>query len=115
MQIIVTGKHLEITEAIKTRIEDGLAGIFAEKTLKVSTIRVMVEYDKPRFTVDVVVNMKQHDFTAGSEDFDVYKAIAAVVEKIRSQVDKYLTRVQDHDRDPLRDVEQKASAAKEEE
>ncbi|MDD4816897.1 MAG: ribosome-associated translation inhibitor RaiA [Victivallaceae bacterium] len=113
MQIITTGKHLDVTEIMKSRIEEGFAAIFAEKTLKVSTIRVMVEFDKPRFIVDAVVSMKNRDFAAKAEDFDVYKAIAQLVDKVRSQVDKYLTKVQDHCHEPLRELEKKATDAKE--
>ncbi len=109
MQIIVTGKHLEITELLKKQIEDSFNVIFEDKTLKVSTIRVMVDFDKPRFRVDVMVALKQHEIAASAEDFDMYKALAEAADRVKVQVDKYLTKVQNHGRDSLRDLEVKAA------
>ena len=78
MQVLITGKHLEITDLMKQHIEESFSGIFADKTLKVSTI-----------------------------NHDMYKAVADAVEKIRSQVEKYLDKVQDHSHEPLRNLEPK--------
>lgn len=109
MQVLITGKHLEITDLMKQHIEESFSGIFADKTLKVSTIRVLVEFEKSRsnFRVSANVSMKNRDVTTQVDNHDMYKAIADAVEKIRSQVEKYLDKVQDHSHEPLRNLEPK--------
>ena len=109
MQVLITGKHLLINDMMKQRIEESFSGIFADKTLKVSTIRVLVEFEKTRsnFRVSANVSMKNRDVTTQVDNHDMYKAIADAVEKIRSQVEKYLDKVQDHSHEPLRNLEPK--------
>ena len=109
MQVLITGKHLEITDLMKQHIEESFSGIFADKTLKVSTIRVIIEFEKTRsnFHVSANVSMKNRDVTTQVDNHDMYTAVADAVEKIRSQVEKYLDKVQDHSHEPLRNLEPK--------
>ena len=51
--------------------------------------------------------MKNRDVTTQVDNHDMYKAVADAVEKIRSQVEKYLDKVQDHSHEPLRNLEPK--------
>lgn len=94
MQVLITGKHLEITDLMKQHIEESFSGIFADKTLKVSTIRVIIEFEKTRsnFHVSANVSMKNRDVTTQVDNHDMYKAVADAVEKIRSQVENTWTR-----------------------
>ena len=78
MQVLITGKHLEITDLMKQHIEESFSGIFADKTLKVSTIRVIIEFEKTRsnFHVSANVSMKNRDVTTQVDNHDMYKAVA---------------------------------------
>ena len=100
MQVLITGKHLEITDLMKQHIEESFSGIFADKTLK-------VEKTRSNFHVSANVSMKNRDVTTQVDNHDMYKAVADAVEKIRSQVEKYLDKVQDHSHEPLRNLEPK--------
>ncbi len=109
MQVLITGKHLDITELMKQNIEESFSGIFTDKTLKVSTIRVLIDFEKTRsnFHISVNVGIKNHDVTTQVDNRDMYKGISEAVDKIRSQVEKYLDKVQDHNHEPLRNLEPK--------
>ena len=106
MNIIITGKHLEITEEIKGKIEALFTGIFADKTLKANTIRVLAEFEKghSRYIVKVDATVKQHEFTTTVEDHDFRKAVMDAAEKIGRQVNKYYDKLQSHTHEPLRDI-----------
>lgn len=105
MQIFVSGKNLEITNGIKSTVERSITELFAEKSLKITSVRVMVEFEKPRFKVEAIVNMKHHEITASAEDYDAFRALTSVLNKVEVQVNKHLAKLQDHSSAPLRVLE----------
>ncbi len=107
MQVIISGKHLEVSELLKTQIEDAFEAMFTKySTFKVSTIRVMLGFTKPRYSVDIVVNMKHHEFTTSVEEFDLNKAIDQALDHINVQIDKYAGKIKHHSHDSIKDLEE---------
>ncbi len=106
MNIIITGRHLELTEPIRKHAQTQLADFFADKAnLKVSSIRVIMEYEHLLGKVEILVSMKNHEVLSRAEDHDLYKAIDLAVERMTVQVTRHLTKVRAHQAPATRDVE----------
>ena len=105
MSITITGRQFGITPAIKQHVEDSLNAILADTTLKVSSIRVVMERIKNQFTAGIVLNCKYHVLPAKVEDFDLYKAFDAAVDKIEAQCVTLREKIHSHKAVPLSDSE----------
>jgi ribosomal subunit interface protein len=98
MQVIISGRHFDVTPEMKTRIENDVRAIFEGKTLKVTSVRVVLELEKFRFKVEFIAAMKHHDIEAAAETYDINEAIDSALHKFEVQVAKYLDKKQDHHR-----------------
>lgn len=97
--IIISGRHLTVTEAMKQHVEDKLNPVIeSAPNLKISSVRVVLELEKTRCKAEIIVNMKHHDMEAVSETYDMYQSIDMSVEKIDSQIRKLQDKVHDHHR-----------------
>ena len=106
MNIIITGRHLELTEPIRKHAQTLLADFFADKAnLKVSSIRVILEHEHQLGKVEILVSMKNHEVLSRSEDQDLYKAINQAVDRMAAQITRHLTKVREHQAPATRDVE----------
>ncbi len=104
MPIIISGRHVELSEQLKMHIQDRLQNILDLKNLKVSSIRVVLEQEKSRVKAEIIVSFKGHEVTAKTEEYDMNEAIDTAIDKIQTQIRKYLDRVQDHRAQPLADA-----------
>lgn len=104
MSIIISGRHVEVSEAMKSHIQGRLQYILDIKNLKVSSIRVVLEQEKSRAKAEIIVSFKGHEVAAKTEEYDMNDAVDTAIEKIQTQIRKYLDRVQDHRAQPLADA-----------
>ncbi len=105
MNIMITGRHIEVTEAIRRRIEELLEAYFADKSnLKVSSVRVILDYAHREGSVDILASMKNHEVLGHARHHDLYKAIDQAVERLAVQTTRHLKRVKDHRSLPVRDA-----------
>ncbi len=104
MIINITGRHFEVTEAIRQNVENNLKAIFEDKSLNITSATVVLDIEKNRCRTDVLVNFKNHEVAASAEGFDMYKSIEEAIGRIDAQLVKFLGKVQDHQASPLRDV-----------
>lgn len=107
MEITVSGRHFNVTEQIKQKVIDALTAEFAELPLKVISATAVLDVQGNRAIAEIVVNIKNLTAKAQVEDFDLYKAIDAACAKVDIQMTKVLDKVQDHQAQPLREVEPK--------
>ena len=110
MSITITGRQFDITPAIKQHVEDSLNTFLADTTLKTSSIQVVMERGKNQFTAGIVLNCKYHVLTAKVEDFDLYKAFDAAVDKIEAQCVTLREKIHSHKAVPLSDSEARKAA-----
>ncbi|MFA7231758.1 MAG: ribosome-associated translation inhibitor RaiA [Victivallaceae bacterium] len=96
MQIIISGRHFTVADEMKKHIIDKLSDILDSKSLKVSTVRVVLELEKTRNKVEIVVNLKHNDIETIVEGYDMQEAVDAAINKIDVQVRRFLDKVQDH-------------------
>ena len=95
MLINVTGRQFEITDAIRSRTAEALAGVDVP-ALKVTSVNAVMSREKNRFLVSLVLNCKYHTIKAEVADFDLYRALDAAAAKLETQCVDLKARIQDH-------------------
>lgn len=96
MNIELTGKHLEITPAIRAHVESHCAKL--EQYFKGSTepqIHAVMTIEKARQKAEIVINWREHTLTAKETDKDLYQAINKAVEKLAKQARRLKEKVVD--------------------
>jgi len=84
MKLDITGRHIDITPAIRDFTRDKLSKL--EKWIdEVLEAHVVLFVEKHRHTAEVVVKGRHHVFTGTDETGDMYASIGNVVEKIEKQ------------------------------
>ncbi len=95
MSIIVSGRHVEVTESMKEYAESKLSAILEDKH-KISSARIVLNLEKDRHFAEVIVHGKGLNIEADSESYDMHESIDTVMGKIERQIDRYFDKKQDH-------------------
>ena len=95
MSIIVSGRHVEVTDSMKQYAEEKLSAILENKH-KISSARVVLNVEKNRHKAEVIIHGKGLDVESDSESFDMYESIDEVMGKIERQLERYFDKKQDH-------------------
>lgn len=88
MKFEYTGRHMEITPAIRTHVEDHfrkLDHIFKDST---THVHVRTEVEKNRHIGELVLHWRDHTLTATVTDNDMYQALTRAIAKIENQAVK---------------------------
>jgi putative sigma-54 modulation protein len=104
MNIIVTGRHLEITPALRTYAEKKIKR-FDRYLSNIAEAIVTINVEKYRHKVEVLLKANGILIQAEGITGDVYSSIDEVTEKLERQVKKYKEKLVSH-----RKTEGKASA-----
>ncbi|MBF0474198.1 MAG: ribosome-associated translation inhibitor RaiA [Nitrospirae bacterium] len=91
MNIILNGKHLEITPAIKEYASEKI-GRF-EKFVKDIEVIVTLSVDKYRHKAEVMIKGKGLSIQAESITSEIYSSIDEVAEKLERQIKKYKEKI----------------------
>ena len=84
MKLDITGRHIDITPAIRDFTRDKLSKL--EKWIDdVIEAHVVLFVEKHRHTAELVVKSRHHTFTGTDETRDMYASIGNVVDKIETQ------------------------------
>ncbi len=95
MNIIINGKHLEITPSIKDYTE-GKIKKFSRFLPNISESIVTLSVEKHRHKVDVLLKADGKVLQAVSITDEIYSSIDDVIEKIERQIKKYREKVTSH-------------------
>ncbi len=88
MKINITGKNIELTDGLKSAVEERLSKL--EKYFSDSTIaNVTLSVEKERQKIEVTIPMKGHMIRSEQVSNDMYVSIELVVEVIERQLKKY--------------------------
>lgn len=92
MQIIINGRHFEVTELIRSNTAGKIEALFAYyPNLKVSTVRVTMEIGKNhQAKVGIWAAVKKQSMVSEGAALDLYKAIDEAVEHLKVQLDRYV-------------------------
>jgi len=101
----VTGRHLQITDAISDHVTRRIEGLHLDYP-KIIEAHVILEVEKYRHSAEVVLVCSNHiTIEACEETNDMYAAIDAVVDKVGRQMRKYKSRLMRNHR-PRKDIVQ---------
>ena len=96
MEIIVTGRHFELSEALKNYAIDKISAVMSEYR-KITSVRLVLDQQKSLAKAEIIVHGKNMNYEAESESYDnMYKAIDEAVLRADRQVVKHFEKVQDH-------------------
>jgi len=95
MPITITGRHIEITEALRDHLTEKLA--HACKLLdKITSTHVTIAVEKNRHIVEVVIHSHGATLHAKEETHDMYSSIDQAVDKIETQAKRLKDKIKDH-------------------
>jgi putative sigma-54 modulation protein len=92
MRITITGRNIELTEGLKSAVEERLSKL--EKFFTPDTdVFVTLSVEKERQKIEVTIPIKGHIIRAEQVSSDMYVSIDMVEEVIERQLKKYRTRL----------------------
>ncbi len=95
MEITVTGRHMEVSDALKEYAEKKILEVL-DGVHKLTSVKLVLETQKGRSKAEVIVHGKHLDIEADAETFDMYQSIDLAAEKAGRQIEKFLDKAQDH-------------------
>lgn len=96
MQISITGRHMELTEALQAHARDRLEKIISEFPRLLSAHMVLA-VEKYRHTAELGLRgMYRTDIDASEESSDMYASIDGVVDKALKQLRRLRDKTADH-------------------
>ncbi len=103
MQLAVTFRHMEPSEALKTYVQDrtGKLTKYIDKPLE---SQVTLSVEKFRQIADVVINTNGIRIAGQESHEDMYAAIDLVMDKIERQVKKYREKIRKHKPTPGKEL-----------
>lgn len=92
MNIIIRGKHIELTDALKEYVNKRV-GKLSKYSDQFMDIQVTLLVERDRHRVEVTAPLSGIILRGEEETEDMYSSIDLVVEKLERQIDKYRTRI----------------------
>lgn len=85
MRIEVTGRHVEVTPAIKTHVETELKKLSNMFPNDAAKAHFVVDVEKNRQKAEIVLMIGERALTAATADKDLYTAVTKTVQKVEKQ------------------------------
>ena len=95
MRISITGRHMEMTEALRAYIENGLGKIGSHFD-KVIEADVVLDVEKRRHIAEVNLHANGVRIHGKEASPDMYASVDAVLTKLEKQIRKYKDRINRH-------------------
>ncbi|AIT10274.1 ribosome hibernation promoting factor HPF [Candidatus Francisella endociliophora] len=88
MNIQITGRHVEVTEAIKNYVNEkvGKVGQYFDH---ITSTKVILAVEKDQQVAEAIVTVPGSEFVAKAEDKDLYAAIDMLEDKLARQLKKH--------------------------
>lgn len=99
MRMIIHGRHLEVTEAIRRHTEKKIGKIkkWFDNIVEVDVTLSATHLKTGHYhTADVLVFVNGHKIKASSTDSDLYAAVDAVTDVLEAQITKYKEKLRDN-------------------
>jgi len=101
MNLNVSGRHLEVTPAIRSYLQDKLERVTRHFD-HVIDAHVILSVDKLRQKAEVTLHLRGKDIHCACEEQDLYAAIDLLVDKLDRQVLKYKAKHYDKPHEALK-------------
>lgn len=110
MQVQVTGKHVDVGDALRTRVADELSSSIGKYFDRGGGADVVVSREGHAFKVDCAVTLASgQQLTSHGLGGDAYMAVGAAISKMETRIRRYKRRLKDHHHQAL--AKQQESAA----
>lgn len=103
MDIIVSARHTELTEAMKNSVIGSLDRISQSRLLNKAEVVLDVDHNKHR--VEIVLHGNSINLDAKAETDNMYESIDKAVERLERQLEKKLEKKHSHKGAPLGEIE----------
>ena len=111
MQVEVTGRHIDVTPAIKEYVLDRCEHDLHEFP-RIESVHVILDVEKYRQFAEVVITGSNHiRVDAKDESDDLYASINRAFERAAKQMRKLRDKVQDHKGPSQHEIELRAQAS----
>ena len=95
MKIEFTGRHIEVTPALKQHVEEQFGRLGSLFDGKPAKAHVIIEVERGRHRSEVVLNWRNEVLTATSSNADMYQSLSLTIGKIEKQARKLKDKVID--------------------
>lgn len=95
MNVMISGRHMEMTDALKAYIENGLKKIKAHFD-RVIDVTVVLDVEKHRHIAEINLHANGVHIHSKEASSDMYASVDAVINKLEKQVRKYKERINRH-------------------
>lgn len=95
MQLTITGHHIDVTPALKNKVESKLSKL--ERHFDhLTDIHCILTVEKLQHKAEATVHLSGGTIHADAIDEDMYAAVDALVDKLSRQVTKHKEKLTDH-------------------
>ena len=101
MNLNITGRHVEVTPAIREYVTSKLDRVIRHFD-NVTSVGVILSVEKLKQKAEVSLHVRGKDIFVESEDADLYAAIDAMTDKLDRQVQKYKQKLTDHNHESVK-------------
>ena len=102
MEIIISGRHLPVSEELKAYAEEKLQKI-DNLFPKLTSARVVLDHEKAWQLVEITLNGKNLNLVATARTEDMYASLDEANGKLCKQLHKHLDKIHDHRPHPERE------------
>lgn len=104
MNVTITGRHMEMTDALKAYIENGLGKLRAHFD-KVIDVDVVLSVEKHRHIAEINLHANGVRVHGKEQSPDMYASVDAVMSKLDKQIRRYRDRINRHQPRHAREVQ----------
>jgi ribosomal subunit interface protein len=106
MHIVISGKHLDIGETLKTYTTESIQQNIKKYFANIVNIHITIGKDKDSFHTNIAVNDGPgiHMINSDASDSDAYKSVDKAIKKIEKQLEKYKARIKNHRKTKYNDL-----------
>jgi putative sigma-54 modulation protein len=97
MQINITGHHVEVTQTLRSYVENKCERLERHFD-QLANIHVVLSIEKMRQKADATLHLSGTNVFASAEDEDMYAAIDDLVDKLDRQIKKHRDKLTNHHR-----------------
>ena len=101
MNLNITGRHVEVTPAIRDYVTSKLDRVIRHFD-NVTSVAVILSVEKLKQKAEVTLHVRGKDIFVESDDADLYAAIDAMTDKLDRQVQKYKQKLTDHNHESVK-------------